>query len=113
MPVNKAGNSSSTYLSRIDPQLRCICEARGDRAVFVDGQGPYCIIIDREGGKVDFDDVSVTSSKIEAIWLESDCIPIKKKSVLVSGGKQYKARNDPMVLHDGWVSVQLQLTCAC
>ena len=81
--------------------------------MFVDGVGPFCIIIDREAVKITLDDMGVNSSSIEAIWLEGDCIPIKKGSTLVSGGKKYKANTSPVVLHDGWVSAQLKKPCDC
>ena len=113
MTVYKAGNSQTTYVNRIADQLRCVCEARGDHAVFVDGIGPFCIIIDREALKIQLEDVGVNSSNIEAIWLEADCIPIKNGSVLTSGGHRYKAKGSPLVLHDGWVSVKLKKTCDC
>lgn len=108
-----AGVSSSRYKDRCTYELRCICQQRGDRNVFVDGKGPYCIIFDREYNKVEFEEMGVNTSKIEALWLEDDCIPIKKKSKLVSGGETFTVTESPQKLHDGWVKAILKLDCEC
>ena len=113
MTVYAPGCPSDTYLDRISEQLRCVCYERGDRNVFLDGKGPYCIIIDREFEKIELDDVGVNSTTIEALWLTCDQIPIKKGTELISGGYKYKARNSPADQHDGWTSVQLTLRCKC
>lgn len=113
MTVYRAGSGSAQYKHRCDYELRCICYQRGDRNVFVDDNGPYCLIIDREPIKVEFEDMGVQSTTIEAVWLKSDCLPIKKKSVLVSGGDKYKVSETPVDQCDGWVSAKLKLTCEC
>ena len=113
MTVYRAGSQGQQYVDRCRPELRCICEARGDWNVFIDGKGPYCVIIDREFNKIEIEDVGVNSSSIEAIWLEQDCLPIEKKSVIVSGGYKYKVKESPVNNYDGWMSAKLQLTCKC
>lgn len=113
MTTYAPGNSQSTFVARHTQDLRCICYQRGDRNVFIDGQGPYCLIIDREYEKIEIEDVGINSSMIEAIWLEADCLPIRKGSVIVSGGYEYKVKESPAIQHDGWVTAKLKLTCKC
>ena len=113
MTVYQAGTQQSQFKKRCSDALRCICWQRGDRHVFVDNKGPYCIIIDRESVKVDFEDVGISTSTIEAVWLEDDCIPIEKGSTLTSSGYQYKVKESPVDNHDGRYSAKLQLKCKC
>lgn len=113
MTVTRAGLQQTTYIERCVEHLRCICEFRGDRNVFIDGKGPYCLIIDREYNKIELDDVGVNSSEIEAVWVSADCLPIKKGSVIVSGGSTFKVKESPKNQYDGWTSAQLKLTCEC
>lgn len=114
MGVYKPGRTQSQYVERHSDDLRCVCYERGDRAVFIDGVGPYCIIIDKEFFKVsDFGDVGINSSLIEAVWVKADCIPIQDRSELISGDYKYKVKGDPMDQCDGWMTAKLTLNCKC
>ena len=107
------GKSSSQYTERCAEELRCICWERGDRAVFIDGVGPYCIILDKEYFKYEDGEVGVNSSTIEAVWVKADCIPINHRSVVISGDSKYKVSGDPKDQCDGWMTAKLTFECKC
>jgi len=107
------GCSGSRYKDRSRKWLESIYFQRGDRNVFIDGAGPYCLIVDREYEKVEIEEVGINTSRIEASWPTFVCLPIRKKSRIVSGDQRYIARNSPADMHDGWTTVTLQLDCAC
>ena len=77
----------------------------------MDGEGPFCIILDREYFKIEVEGMGTDSSEIEALWPEHACIPIRKKSELESCGQTYKVFNGPRNMHDGWYAATLKLTC--
>lgn len=82
--------------------------------MYVDGHGPYCMIIDRDTRKDDpFDSVKSNNSETELCWLASDCIDIKKGSTVQSGNLTFKLRESPVNQHDGWYCAMLMLTCEC
>lgn len=113
MPFAAGSGAQDQYKTRCVDDLRCVCRARGDRNVFVDGAGPFCVIIDREHLKLELGDTGTNSSLIEAVWVEADCLPIKRGSILISGCDTYRVADSPSSLHDGWVAAKLKLTCEC
>ena len=113
MTVRRAGCNTDTYVQRLDYSLRCICRERGDRNTVIDDVGPYCVIIDREYEKIELEDVGINSSTIQAVWVTSDNIPAKKRSIFVAGGHTYQATTSPANQGDGWTFVTLKKTCDC
>lgn|GEM_PF-4672071 len=114
MAVYKAGGCLTEYTERCVEDLRCICRERGNNDVAIDGVAPYCLIIDKDFYKVnDFGDVGVNSTQVEAIWLKADCLPIKARSEIITGGYKYKVKGDPMDQCDGWIVAQLTAPCKC
>lgn len=81
--------------------------------MFVDGVGPYCLILEKEYFKISEGDVGVNSEIIEAYWLKDECLPIEARSVIRTGNHEYKVKGDPVDMCDGWISAKLKFTCIC
>jgi hypothetical protein len=111
--VFRPGNVGNRYIDRCSQDLICICEERGDNRVYIDGQGPYCVIIDEEYTKVNLGDVGINAKTIEAVWPTTVDLPIKRHSQLVSGQFKYVVAESPRRLEDGWTAAKLQTTCEC
>ena len=111
MSVYRAGSRRARYQDRVADCLRDVCHEAGDHNVFVDGVGPYCIVIDRETFKLDDGDRGVNSSTIQACWLKSDCIQARPRSIINSGPDSFVIKGSPVDQYDGWVCAELSATC--
>lgn len=113
MTVRAPGKASSRFIGRIDHRLRSAFWRRADRGVTIDGAGSYCVSFIREREKLENEETGVNATKTEAVWLTSDCLPIRKNSVLGTGNEEFVVRHSPVNTETGFMRAAVRLRCDC
>lgn len=111
MTTYRPGLSDDCFENRIAECLEDVCYQRGDRATYVDGKGPYCIIVDTDSYKYEDGDRGVVDTQTEICWLKSDCIPIRPRSCIRTKRREFVVTGKPRDGYDGWLCAEVRLTC--